>query len=72
MKTEEGTYLSIDALEGEPVEIPEDYMEVLDEAPEGFYDYGEADTLTLYILGGGIYRRGIPEAVCRGNGQRNR
>lgn len=55
VKTEEGMYLSIDALDGEPVEIPEDYMEVLDEAPEGFYDYGEADTLTLYILGGAVY-----------------
>lgn len=55
VKTEEGMYLSIDALDGEPVEIPEDYMEVLDEAPEGFYDYGEADTLTLYILGGVVY-----------------
>lgn len=55
VKTEDGRYLPIDGLSGAAIEIPEEYREAMDEAPEGFYEYGDAETLTLYLIGEQIF-----------------
>lgn len=55
VKTEDGKYLPVDGLSGTAIEIPEEYRTAMDEAPEGFYEYGDAETLTLYLVGEQIF-----------------